>query len=203
MVLLLLNQLLPKSSMFSVMLMSFNFAISNIWVVHCCVSKCFNCSGDHILNHYKQPCDSIGISQTQQKRLVYNLNGFLCSYTAHIPDFHICQVEYQKFSILVIFVTFSYHLFTRTVIHQPHTDISHSCWAVYQVVKSSFFTFCCGQTFSSRYWSCFWDTSADIPSTWSLIHWIYVNGNTTQIIHVKPHGHPYTIHTKSSILIIW
>ncbi len=65
-----------------------------------------------------------GSMHSNENRLVYN---FILLFFVHILLFYqistyipICIPE---FSVLVILVTFTYHLYTRTVIYQPHTKI--------------------------------------------------------------------------------
>ncbi len=108
---------------------------------------------------------------------VYQISTCTSLYTrignfSHFCDFHIPFV-YQNSHILTTYQNFW---------HIP---------AVYQSVKTSFFIFCYGQTFSWRYFSCFLDTSADIPSTWSLIYTesIQMEVNSMKIFHVKSRGH--------------
>ncbi len=44
-----------------------NFATSNKWVINCHVSACFNCGGDHGLNHCMEPHDQTWIVQNKAK----------------------------------------------------------------------------------------------------------------------------------------
>ncbi len=82
---------------------------------------------------------------------------------------------YSRFPHIPVCIPVTCCLYTRTVIYQPHTGISDIYLLYTYLWKLPFLFFYHGQTFSWRYWSCFLDTSADIPSTWSLIHWINVN----------------------------
>ncbi len=123
----------------------------------------------------------------QQKGQYTILNGFFVNIPIKYQFPHV-PVWKPEFSILVKFMTFTYHLYTSS--HIPTTNKYFSLIPSCIPICENFLFFCFGQTFSWRYWSCFLHTSADIPSKWSLIHWIYVNGSTMWIIHVKSHGHP-------------
>ncbi len=63
-----------------------------------------------------------GMAQ-QKKRSVYNfIQLFLFTYRSYtrFPRIQVCIPE---FSILVFLLTFTYHMYTRTAIYQPHTRI--------------------------------------------------------------------------------
>ncbi len=74
-----------------------------------------------------------------------------------------------EFSILV-FCTFTYCLYTNTVIQQPHTRIFDTYQFYTKLRKPPFLFFAVVRQYLV-------DTSEDIPSTWSLIlnQWKYAN----------------------------
>ncbi len=62
---------------------------------------------------------------TAKKRLVYDfMRLFLFTYRSYTRFSHI-PVCIPEFSVLVILVTFTYHMYTRTAIYQLHTRIYH------------------------------------------------------------------------------
>ncbi len=85
-----------------------------------------------VTSDYKPPGSrKISGTQQQQKRSVYNFKRlFLFTYRSYTRFPHI-PVWIPEFSILVIFLTFTYHVYTRTVIYQPYTDTSDSYQVVY------------------------------------------------------------------------
>ncbi len=68
---------------------------------------------------------------TAKKRLVWFHTAFLFAYRSYtrFPHIPVCIPE---FSILVIFVTFTYRFNTRTAIYQPHTRIYY----IYQLYNN-------------------------------------------------------------------
>ncbi len=115
-----------------------------------------------------------------------------CTYT-RFPHIPVCV---PKFWILVIFVTITYHLHTKTVIYQPHTRISD----IY--LLSSVLFFAVVRHFFGDIGHVSW-IPQKIFHQHGHSYWINVNRSTIQIVHVKSHGHQYTIHIKSIMLIIW
>ncbi len=73
----------------------------------------------------------------------------------HIPNTPFCI---QEFSTLVIFATFIYYFFERTVTYQPHNRVSE-VYLLYIILRKTHFYFFRGQTVSWRFWSCFLDIS--------------------------------------------
>ncbi len=59
----------------------------------------------------------------QQKIDAIQLHSAFFLYNSCMLDFHIQWFVFQNFSILVIFVTFTFHLYIRTVICKSHTKI--------------------------------------------------------------------------------
>ncbi len=83
-----------------------------------------------------------GIKATRQKkRSLYNfIQLFLFTYRSH-TRFPRIPVYIPEFSVLVILVTFTYRMYTRTAIYQPHTRIFLHIPAVYRSVKTPFLFF--------------------------------------------------------------
>ncbi len=73
---------------------------------------------------------------SQQRKVgIWFYVDFLVLVQSH-TRFPLITLSKLKFSILVIIVNFIHCLYTQTVAYQPHTNISHSYQAVYQIEKN-------------------------------------------------------------------
>ncbi len=108
--------IMNKSSHLNYLCWNFNDSIfnENIPVLHCCIILYYEPS-NYQLNHF------LSFKITAKKRSVYDfIRLFLFTYRSYT---RFPRIPVPEFSVLVILVTFTYHMYTRTAIYQPHTRI--------------------------------------------------------------------------------